>query len=50
MYKLLWEHGVRSLSALVGEGGDEESGNNVTIVSDNSDDNNNNGGHILCKF
>lgn len=49
MYKLLWERGVRSLTDLVGEGGDEESGNNVTMISDNSDDNNN-GGHILCKF
>lgn len=42
MYKLLWEHGVRSLIDLVGEGGDEESGNNVTIINDNSNNNNSN--------
>lgn len=51
MYKLLWEHGVRSLTDLEGEGGDEESEKNVTMISDNSNNNsNNNSGHIPRKF
>ena len=47
---LLWEHGVRSLTDLIREGGDEESGYNVTIINNNSNNNkNNDSGHIPCK-